>query len=1154
VDALLASRILPAQAPNPERTKLVSSIYNPSDIQSFTYISAETENVAPMYFPFLRSTTPSRLTESQIGSLETNTKFLKSFLELDPPIPVNKYILKAKWFVPLVDTDFGSALRTRFEQLFYGLTVSSKTPCITYFTSNNEISRHKFYTANKNTKVPELDLTLWNQWWSRYKPNRNKPTLILFRGTSVDVCDKIALTSTDIQFTVYRDMKHSKSLETLRDDMIEWFKSLDSVYPFVSSSDIASCRLELQDLSFSLKYSSNLESIDMRRFPCITGIFNTIATEPSKFRFLRTDYSDEGLTIQEIQVLQMIKTNFIVTAQQVQDQLKISDAQSILTKLHSLLNEDPDFGASVRRGVPIIEIGKDTVRMSHIKVLDKSVQYANLLRYILSNPKSDVKLNTVCPSRIETVSSKQAEVRTEQLGDSFNEFDFGDLEVAEEESVTDSQEPASVQTSKKNTLHKYYTTRLQKFDKEAYDPTDTQYPKKCEQSHQPIIMTTTEIEKAGEEYNPSKLPENETIPLDNGTIVCPEYWCMTDNIPLKKTQLKSENGVLMCPVCNGKVRDSKKTSLDVGEYSVISRGTEFKHPGYVKDYLSPKEKPVACCFKTENNRELKIKEKENKYYILGETKSELGAFRLSYLSEKLLKSIHIVENYEKMMKNNTISTKSSGFFRVGLGDVISTLPTLMNMKDKVVPEPSNSVKTLLQCSFLSSWTNIVDGNTETIETKLKEFEPFSTCEVSRKEMAKIVYSVNEAFSNKKLSPIQMLEYIALTFQIDIFRIDIETNTVGCTFFTRMFRSRTRAMIVLQKGSDLDILSHVSRKQNTLNYTSNIYQEPFKRDSQSILEKLRTMSCMSKVPVLHDAANAIIHILPELKDDISVIMDPIGRGQALFIPNQAIIPFQSTPVPSVIFPKISGYSQIKDKLPPYQKMVEYLEKLKTEHSGYEFSEAIHDSDGNRVEILTKSGLRIPVIPEKEPGEPSDVITSTFTEGETQLVFGKPNPEDMRTYREITYSSELFEFLLFQLSKDIKSEDYAELREKLKQPNRQSLEPSLKRWYETTTHFVDIPDPIEFISKVRTPCGQYKSKETCNTGRMCAWNAGKCQIEVRSSVANSKLFTRLLNVLVENSKQRAVVLDGRSTPFFSTVLYMELPNEVILTDETVKKGSM
>jgi hypothetical protein len=507
-----------------------------------------------------------------------------------------------------------------------------------------------------------------------------------------------------------------------------------------------------------------------------------------------------------------------------------------------------------------------------------------------------------------------------------------------------------------------------------------------------------------------------------------------------------------------------------------------------------------------------------------------------------------------MLKNNTIATKTSGYFRVGLGDVISTLPTLMNMKDKAVPDPSDSIKTLLQCSFLTSWTTIVDGDTELIESRLKEFEPFSTSDVSRKEMAKIIYSVNEAFRNKKLSPFQMLEYIALTFQIDIFRIDIDTNTIGCTFFTRMFRSRSRAMIILQRGTDLDILSFVKRTQNTFQYVSNIYQDPFEGKTRSLVEKLRTMACVSKIPVLHDAVNALTTILPGLKDEISIVMDPLGRGQAIFIPDQIILPFQSTSLPSVIFPKIAGYSQIKDQLPSYGKMIEYLEKLKLEHSGYEFSQAIHDSDGNRVEILTKSGLRIPVIPEKEPGEPTDVITSAFAEGETQIVFGNPNPEDMRTYKEITYSSELFEFLLFQLSKDIKSEDYAELREQLKHPKRETLQPILKRWYDSTTHFVDIPNPIEFISKVRSPCGQYKTKETCNTGRMCAWNAGKCQIEVRTSVMNSKLFTRILNVLVENSKQRAVVLDGRSTPFFSTILYMELPNEVILTDETVKKGSL
>jgi hypothetical protein len=34
---------------------------------------------------------------------------------------------------------------------------------------------------------------------------------------------------------------------------------------------------------------------------------------------------------------------------------------------------------------------------------------------------------------------------------------------------------------------------------------------------------------------------------------------------------------------------------------------------------------------------------------------------------------------------------------------------------------------------------------------------------------------------------------------------------------------------------------------------------------------------------------------------------------------------------------------------------------------------------------------------------------------------------------------------------------------------------------------------------------------------------------------------------------MILDGRTTPFFSTILYLELPNEIILTDLELKKTS-
>jgi hypothetical protein len=86
--------------------------------------------------------------------------------------------------------------------------------------------------------------------------------------------------------------------------------------------------------------------------------------------------------------------------------------------------------------------------------------------------------------------------------------------------------------------------------------------------------------------------------------------------------------------------------------------------------------------------------------------------------------------------------------------------------------------------------------------------------------------------------------------------------------------------------------------------------------------------------------------------------------------------------------------------------------------------------------------------------------------------------------------------------------------------------------------------QFVSKVRKPCGQFK-KDECG-GNVCAWNGNTCQVKVRNSVNKKNLYNRLLSSLVGNPKVRYTVLEGRSTPFFSTILYVELPHELIVTD--------
>ena len=78
--------------------------------------------------------------------------------------------------------------------------------------------------------------------------------------------------------------------------------------------------------------------------------------------------------------------------------------------------------------------------------------------------------------------------------------------------------------------------------------------------------------------------------------------------------------------------------------------------------------------------------------------------------------------------------------------------------------------------------------------------------------------------------------------------------------------------------------------------------------------------------------------------------------------------------------------------------------------------------------------------------------------------------------------------------------------------------------------------------------FKSKNTCN-GNMCAWNGNTCKVEVKHTVRKDTLFYRILTTLLENTKIRAMVLDGRTTPFFSTVLYLEMPNELIVSDSDI-----
>ena len=1157
LSSTLVSRIPAVNLPIPENTKLFNSFYQSDQFVRFIVRPYDelAESSMPTYYPLLRSTTPSKLTEEAIRLLQKSSKTLDDLLSLKVPEPSEVSIIRTRFYIPWVDTDFGTAIRTRFEQMFYGITVSKETPCISFFTSKDQISRHKFFTEDSKNKKPFLDMSIWSSWWS-VKPARNIPSLILFRGNSKHYFDRITITSSDMVISTHRPEGNTETIEQLQRQVADWLLSLDSILPFLSKEDLHKSRWELQDMSFLAKYSDKLEDFDLLRFNCISSIFDIADKTKSQFSLMRTDHSNNGLSAIEVKILQMMKdSNGNLKPESVSEELSIpiQNARELIQHVQNRIEEDPRIGEKAFRGYPTLRLGSDYIIVSSISNLEKSLQYSNLLRYVLSNPESD-SLNEICPKRAEKVVAESATISTEPLEvDAALAEEYSDLfsfleqeeeveSVSETVDTTDTTQRISTE-QKQGTTYNYFKSRLQKFDPITFDPTGSQYPKKCEQKHQPIILSDIDLKRlSGGPYDikNGSVSADKLVDTENpdGTIICPEYWCMRDQIPLNDDQLKKESGEIRCPVCNGKLQT--RTTDNPRDFPLIKRETGFIYPGFV-EYKSPRNgRPMPCCFKKSRVKKNEKTEKvlEDKYYVLSVEKTAKPE-RIAFLPTNVIQSLHINEKYESFKNGEVrrLMSPNKGFFRVGLGRPSEYLSNFLKLKTKI-PSPRESVETILKCSFLHTWKRIGTSHLDSISNQIKNDT------LVKESLAKIISGIDEAFHKKELTLLEELEYCALALQCDVFRIHTNTATLGCMFYAPMVRPRSRGIIILQNEDEVDILAYTERKARGFEFQSNIYESPFTKETYVELEKLRNQSCKLKIPSYNEALLAIQQILPLIEaDDYEIVLDPYQRGQAFYVPAKLILPFQSTSLPDVLQAKISGYKEIpSENLPDYESMKEILKTASKISSGFAFKEDLFNNKKQKVELLLDSGLRIPIKPiEAEEHESGEVIETVRELGESNLVFGEDSKDLKDQQREISYAAEIYEFLLFQLTKDLET-DYKELAGVLLQvsPKLKEVQPLLEKWFVETTQFVNIKEPKQFLSKIREPCG-----DTCD-GELCGWDGKICKVQINSGIKKDKLFHRLLTTLIDNSKIRSMVLDGRTTPFFSTILYLELPHELIVTD--------
>jgi len=1087
------------------------------------------DRVKSVYFPFFTPDTPTNI-QSKTASLDKAQATLQRLLDLQEVVThETTTLVRAKWFVPLISTRF-VAPRARFEQIFYGMTVSKETPYIGYFTSKSESMRHKFYVENPKDKKPLVDTTMWRGWLSTSMPQRQRPTLLLYRGTSRGSYDRISLTPTDLTLSCVRTKESTESMDDLKKRLASWLSTLDALTPFLVGSDVTDDRWELGDLSVIATYPKEVREFDMHRFPCLQTIFGF---QKDTFRLLRTEHGNDDVSPKEIQAIQILNEEGAEPSPDLlarEMDMSAQEAADLFTKVTTRA-EDINMEKSLQT-YPAVKFTNKEVLIKFVTSLERTLRYVDILRHVLTSDSDEV--NAVCPRRMDIVAAKVAPamiVPEDDDGvDPFAEFGFERDEEAPAQETAQEPPPGAktknLAVGKTETrTYNYFNNRLQTFDPATFDK--DLYPENCEKLKQVVALTPEDQQRIPPAYNYADAPEAEKLNSKDpdGLLICPPYWCMRDELPLREEQLvKDDDGKLQCPVCNGKVRTSD--TLDTREYSVISRKKGHQFPRLMKVLSGINQRRIPCCYKTPSSTSAVLERKEDETYILKSDTPVLPSMRLARLPPETSKRLHLTTHYETSIQSDRLVVTGTDIFRVGLGRPSKTLTVLLD-DNTVIRRPNEAVDNVMRCSFFRTWTDMGKGDTQ---------------------LERTIAGIDQAFQSGEMNSLDELEYTTTFLRCEVIRLDPNTLDVLCGFWSNKRPDTgefSRAIAVMGN----DILARVQRVRGAghkfkTQYMANLHQSPFKEATLPLLRQAHTRACSMNLPSWD---NAIQEIQSHGKTNYEVILDPFKRPQALFVPKEICLPFQPTGIDVTAGTVLrSGYADIDTADLPTQATVRAFMK-DAKHPGFTIDRALHDSDGRVVELLLVSGFRVPVQPEADgdANAPVEEVLDTVRKAkEETLVDAPPNPADIRLAQEISYSSEVYEFLMFSLAHDLTMEEYTTLRGQVAERSA-SLVKHLTTWFKSEGYVDKTKSPQDLVNKVRVPCGQYTDEDACRKSTLCGWHKKTCKIKVKPVVEIDQIIKRMAVTLRGNDKQRALVLDNRVSPFFSTILYLEMPHELITT---------
>ncbi len=86
-------------------------------------------------------------------------------------------------------------------------------------------------------------------WVQTTRPQRDRPTLLLYKGTDRTNFERLAITSTTLTLNIYRSGQQSTSLDAFQKAMEDWISQLDAILVFAAPADLKPRRWELMEVS-----------------------------------------------------------------------------------------------------------------------------------------------------------------------------------------------------------------------------------------------------------------------------------------------------------------------------------------------------------------------------------------------------------------------------------------------------------------------------------------------------------------------------------------------------------------------------------------------------------------------------------------------------------------------------------------------------------------------------------------------------------------------------------------------------------------------------------------------------------------------------------------------------------------------------------------